>query len=955
MAIEGDSGQNPPEKTSIRYCINIATYNVRTLKDPERLVELENALQDIRWEIIGISEMRKMGENIEEHKNYIQFYKGETQGSHGVGFLVKKELAKDIIEFEGVSERIAVLNINLHNQKDPWTIIQAYAPTEQAKEQNTIKFYEELNNTVKRAKGNLIVMGDFNGRTGKRKTGEEEIIGKFSYGERSQNGEKLVNFASENKLRIMNSYFKKRPAQKWTWQHPNGTTFNEIDFIMTNRHKNISNIEIINNLNFYTDHRMVRATISGKQLKRSRRSFGKDITNVQYMNMDTLVNSLQYTLKAKQEDYLSVQQKYDQFISAVSETVQKTSNTANKISDRARELLEERKLLFQNKQNQETKKQIAKISKELNQQLRKDRKEKRRVTFTKHIERTGGIKKATKELEEQKGWIPYLKQNEKLIKKRPEIIKVATEYYRKLYSKKGRIDKTIVEALEGEEETIPKILQSETERAIISQRNDKAPGEDSITNELLKGAIPALAPALTELFNIVLETEEIPKQWTESVITLLYKKGDNKDINNYRPISLMTNIYKVFSKILLSRISRKLDENQSKDQAGFRRNFCTLDHIHVVKQVIEKFNEFNDIYYLCFIDYSKAFDSLNHESIWEALLMQGIEKKYIRILRNIYTKCSAKIRLDRVGEPFRIECGVRQGDPISPKMFTAVLEQVFRKMDWARFGLNIDGERLTNLRFADDIVLFAKNPDDLKEMIQQLAHESREVGLQINHSKTKIITNSTEIGVTLEGKNIEYVKEYIYLGQIISSKEDTNKEIDRRICNTWKRFWSLKEIMKNKKIAIKEKRKVFEMCLSPCLTYGCQTWPLTKKNLNKLRVCQNSIERSVLGIKLQDKIKLEQIKEETNFKDILKTIWKQKWSWTGHAMRNKEHKWTRIITTWYPRDRKRKKGRPLKRWEDDIRGAAGGLWIRHSMNRNEWRALEEVFVTGQLEGDGCRS
>lgn len=211
-----------------------------------------------------------------------------------------------------------------------------------------------------------------------------------------------------------------------------------------------------------------------------------------------------------------------------------------------------------------------------------------------------------------------------------------------------------------ETQDFPVILKTEVEKAIETQRRDKAPGPDGINNEVLKQCKEFLSPILTEMFNDILKTEIIPEQWTESNITLLFKKGDKYEIGNYRPISLMANIYKIFAKILLKRIERTLDEHQPIEQAGFRKNFSVIDHIHVVRQVLEKYNEYQRTYYIAFVDYSKAFDSLFHEKIWQALIEQGIEHKYIRLIKNAYSHSTARIHIEKKGEPFRVEKGVRR-------------------------------------------------------------------------------------------------------------------------------------------------------------------------------------------------------------------------------------------------------------------------------------------------------
>lgn len=148
---------------------------------------------------------------------------------------------------------------------------------------------------------------------------------------------------------------------------------------------------------------------------------------------------------------------------------------------------------------------------------------------------------------------------------------------------------------------------------------EKKPGPEGIQTEILKTASNMLARPLTALFNMVLFTGRIPKQWEKSDIILLYKKGDPMNISNYRPISLLSCRYKLFTSILLSRIKPQIDKFQTAEQAGFCSGFSTIDHIHTVEQVVEKFKEFNAPLYLAFIDYIKAFNSIFHNSIWRAL------------------------------------------------------------------------------------------------------------------------------------------------------------------------------------------------------------------------------------------------------------------------------------------------------------------------------------------------
>lgn len=144
----------------------ISTLNARTLRTDESLQELEQALECVNWDIIGISEVRRMGEKIEQFENYIFYHIGNTPGLYGVGFLVKKCYSKYIQEFIGISERIAQLNINLP-EYGYTTIIQIYAPTEIAPEDTKDTFYRDLEKTLEKAHKTIFLIGDFNGQIGK--------------------------------------------------------------------------------------------------------------------------------------------------------------------------------------------------------------------------------------------------------------------------------------------------------------------------------------------------------------------------------------------------------------------------------------------------------------------------------------------------------------------------------------------------------------------------------------------------------------------------------------------------------------------------------------------------------------------------------------------------------------------------------------------------------------------
>ena len=132
-------------------------------------------------------------------------------------------------------------------------------------------------------------------------------------------------------------------------------------------------------------------------------------------------------------------------------------------------------------------------------------------------------------------------------------------------------------------------------------------------------------------------------------------------------------------------------------------------------QLIEKCAEYNIPLCLAFVDYCKAFDSVKNMTSF--------------------------IRLHKESEPFKLEKGKRQGDYISPKLFTVCLEQIFRKLNWEEMGIKIDSEIFNNLKFVDDIVLAPEYTEELQTMLEQLNVESKAVGLEINLSKIQVMFN----------------------------------------------------------------------------------------------------------------------------------------------------------------------------------------------------------------------
>ena len=161
--------------------------------------------------------------------------------------------------------------------------------------------------------------------------------------------------------------------------------------------------------------------------------------------------------------------------------------------------------------------------------------------------------------------------------------------------------------------------------------------------------------------------------------------------------------------------------------------------------------------------------------------------------------------------------------------------------------------------------------------------------------------------------------EFKYLGQNTHLKDTTKEEIYARIRAARSCFGKNKEILKVRQLPISLKKQVMHQCVLPTMTYGCQTWSLNKQTTNKLRTAQRAMERKMLDLKLQDKIPCSEIRKRTKIIDITEYTLKEKWKWVGHIARMKDNRCpTKCCTEWQLRRGKRSRGRPSRRWQDDI-------------------------------------
>ncbi len=197
---------------------------------------------------------------------------------------------------------------------------------------------------------------------------------------------------------------------------------------------------------------------------------------------------------------------------------------------------------------------------------------------------------------------------------------MATNFYKILYTVPNQEHVGPSKYKREEGGGTPKFLIGEVLKILKFLKNGKVAGPDKMENTTLTILAKALTAFLTTPLNQFLKEGFIPKQEHVSEIILPHKKGNGSELDNYRLISITSNVSKVFLKLLNGRIYPVLNFHQPIEQIGFRQGFSTLDHIFAPNQLTEKVREYKLKTVRLFIDYDNAFDSIYHrDCVWKAL------------------------------------------------------------------------------------------------------------------------------------------------------------------------------------------------------------------------------------------------------------------------------------------------------------------------------------------------
>ncbi len=374
----------------------------------------------------------------------------------------------------------------------------------------------------------------------------------------------------------------------------------------------------------------------------------------------------------------------------------------------------------------------------------------------------------------------------------------------------------------------------EIERTIKRLKYDKASGVDTICNEVLKH--PPLQHAIHVFITTCFESGIAPSMWEKSIITPI-PKDKSKCIYtplNYRGISLLCTLSKVYSSILSVRINEycELLDIIVDEQNGFRRDRSCNDHIFSITTIARNVISQKRSFVCAFIDFKKAFDCINRDLLKYRLLSYNIDGKIFNAIQSLYVKTQSTVKLnDVMTNFFDVTCGVKQGDNLSPTLFSLFINDLAIHIKELHCGVRVGNDNVSILLYADDIILLSECERQLQTMLTYLNGWCLKWCLNINvlkssiiHFRPKKVPRST-VKFTCGKQSLDFVDSYTYLGIILDEHMSFSPCIKSQYLSGSRAFSSIvSKFNMYKNFTYDIFLQLYNSCVIPSMLYGAESW-----------------------------------------------------------------------------------------------------------------------------------
>lgn len=902
----------------------LATININSLLQVGKLKQTLDVLREKNVMITAVQETRFTDECSFESEGF-RVLKGKPGRRvtknipHlGTGFIVNKKIVNSILDFSSVCGRLSTLSFKSINKA--YTIVNFHAPTNETNKKDpksVDKLWEKLEETIDKVPKHhsIILIGDFNAQIGKEKK-NQKVVGDYPAHRRTnRNGERLIEVCRNCDLKLKSTSFKHLPRKMKTWKHPNPTMGEfQLDHVAISNKSNreILNVKVLRNANIDSDHYLSLVKMSIIPNNRSQ----KTNTPLKDKPLKIDVNLLKDP-EIKDKFTAALHHKpnktnWDGIKSAMIQSANETlkpnrkrkhpwwNEDCNKaIANRRQAWLKwnSRKSVENHGNFLQVRKETAKLITATKRKFNKTQIQEIQENFQKHHTREFYQTFKTQLTKFKPPTLHVRGTDGKLNLNDKSCAKAFGQYFSSLLNAEDPQEYLDFYPSVPPSDSPPPTLD-EVMDVIRGMKNNKAGGEDGILAEMWKNSDYDTVKHLHNTITEIWQTETLPPDWTVAVIHPLHKKGDKRDLNNYRGISLLPVTYKILSRLLLNRMEPLLDQHLGEYQAGFRKSRSCAEQIHNLKSVIAYAKSRSKKFVVTFVDFQKAYDSINRETIRNTLFEFGLDQKIVNLTCKTLENTISKVKFrGELSEPFQIATGVRQGDQLSPLLFNCVLEKIIR--EWSstipttsgiQVGYKRDGLLVNCLAFADDLALIANNIEEATTQISILQSLAAKTGLKIAFNKTEFISNIKDApqSITIGQQDIKQSKRFKYLGEIITPDGSEVPAIESRCAKLEGAFHLCKDLYKSRSLSLNLKICHYNSVIRPSALYASETLNMTKKGpLRKLEIKDRKMLRKILGpVRENNEFRRRHNNELFDqCEDIITTMRKRRLMFFGHLER----------------------------------------------------------------------
>ena len=386
-------------------------------------------------------------------------------------------------------------------------------------------------------------------------------------------------------------------------------------------------------------------------------------------------------------------------------------------------------------------------------------------------------------------------------------------------------------------------------------KDGKAFGPDKTLMEYVKYAPENVLKTLLALMNVIFTNSRYPSQWCTNYLKILYKKGDIEDPNNYRGLSIGSCIGKLYSSILLGRLENFATKHKiiPAQQIGFKRGFRTADHVYLLKTLIDQTFHKKGKLYAAFIDFKKAYDTVNREKLLKKLQEIGLSGTFLRNIKALYTKTEYQIKLKkRLLKTISSNLGLKQGCPLSPILFNIYISDLEPYLRDPKSDITLHNTSISHFLYADDLVIVANSKEGLQKKLNGLGLFAKDKELTVNKKKSQIMIfnkagRKGKENFTLDGTKLELVQTYTYLGVEMSSSGSFSTAIREINNKARKALIPLIKTAAQFRIPFERTLKLFKTYVEPILLYNAENWTaFTNKDISRSKENRKYIHENSL-------------------------------------------------------------------------------------------------------------